>query len=160
LRTNDPYSPFPEEINRRVAGVLSTYHFAPTERAAEALRAEQVPEARIHVTGNTVVDALLWTLQKPVDLDFEFSLDGKRTILVTAHWRESFGAPFRSLCYAIWDLAERNEDVAARNRGRGLEINLLDGTVVFRILTQQYYEYHSSWRRTYGYRLLPRVAGK
>ncbi len=91
---------------------MSTYHFAPTERAAEALRAEQVPDEQIHITGNTVVDALLWTLQKPVDLDFGFNLDGKRTILVTAHRRESFGAPFRSLCHAILDLAERNEDVA------------------------------------------------
>lgn len=50
LRTRDPYSPFPEEINRRVAGVLSTYHFAPTERAAQALRAEQVPDEQIHIT--------------------------------------------------------------------------------------------------------------
>ena len=59
-----------------------------------------------------MVDALLWTLQKPVDLDFQFSLDDKRTILVTAHRRESFGAPFRSLCHAIRDLVERNQDVA------------------------------------------------
>jgi UDP-N-acetylglucosamine 2-epimerase (non-hydrolysing) len=111
LRTRDRYNPFPEEINRRMAGVLATYHFAPTERAADALRAEQVPEENIFVTGNTVVDALLMTAQRPVALKLDFSLDGRRLILVTAHRRESFGAPFESLCLALRDLAERNPDV-------------------------------------------------
>jgi UDP-N-acetylglucosamine 2-epimerase (non-hydrolysing) len=111
LRTRDRYSPFPEEINRRMAGVLATYHFAPTERAAAALRAEQVPEDQIFVTGNTVVDALLMTVQRSVDLELAFSLDAKRLILVTAHRRESFGLPFESLCMALRDLARRNADV-------------------------------------------------
>jgi len=111
LRTTDPYNPFPEEINRRVAGVLATYHFAPTERAASALKDEQVPEDRIYITGNTVVDALLWTINKPIKFDIGLNLDDKRIILVTAHRRESFGAPFRNLCQAIRDLADRNEDV-------------------------------------------------
>lgn len=111
LRTRNRYNPFPEEINRRVAGVLATYHFAPTERAAAALRAEQMPEENIFVTGNTVVDALQMTVQRPVDLKLGFSLDGRRLILVTAHRRESFGAPFESLCLALRDLAERNADV-------------------------------------------------
>lgn len=111
LRTRNRYNPFPEEINRRMAGVLATYHFAPTERAATALRAEQVPEENIFVTGNTVVDALLVTVQRSVDLALDLTLDGRRLILVTAHRRESFGAPFESLCLALRDLAERNADV-------------------------------------------------
>jgi UDP-N-acetylglucosamine 2-epimerase (non-hydrolysing) len=111
LRTRNRYNPFPEEINRRMAGVLASYHFAPTERAAAALRAEQVPEESIFITGNTVVDALLMTVQRPVDLELGFGLDGRRLILVTAHRRESFGAPFESLCLALRDLAGRNPDV-------------------------------------------------
>lgn len=111
LRTRHRYNPFPEEINRRMAGVLATYHFAPTGRAAHALRAEQVPEGNIFITGNTVVDALLITAQRPVDLKLDFSLDGRRLILVTAHRRESFGAPFESICLALRDLAERNPNV-------------------------------------------------
>ena len=111
LRTRDRYNPFPEEINRRVAGVLATYHFAPTERAAAALRAEQVPSEHIYVTGNTVVDALQMTVHQPVDLDLGFCTDGPRLVLVTAHRRESFGPPFESLCLALRDLAERNSDV-------------------------------------------------
>jgi UDP-N-acetylglucosamine 2-epimerase (non-hydrolysing) len=111
LRTRDRYNPFPEEINRRVTGVLATYHFAPTERAAAALRAEQMPEENIFVTGNTVIDALLMTVQRPVDLELGFCLDDRCLILVTAHRRESFGAPLESLCLALRDLAERNADV-------------------------------------------------
>lgn len=111
LRTRDPYNPFPEEINRRMAGVLATYHFAPTDRAAAALRAEQVPGETIFVTGNTVVDALLMTIQRPVDLQPGLGLDGRYPILVTAHRRESFGAPFESLCLALRDLAQRNAEV-------------------------------------------------
>lgn len=111
LRTRDRYNPFPEEINRRIAGALTTFHFAPTAQAADALRAEQVPEENIFITGNTVVDALLMTVQRPVNLDLDFSLDGRRLILVTAHRRESFGAPFESLCSALRDIAERNAEV-------------------------------------------------
>jgi UDP-N-acetylglucosamine 2-epimerase (non-hydrolysing) len=111
LRTRDRYNPFPEEINRRMAGVLASYHFAPTEPAAAALREEQVPEETIFVTGNTVVDALLMTIGRPVELQPGPGLDGCRSILVTAHRRESFGAPFESLCLALRDLVERNPDV-------------------------------------------------
>jgi len=101
LRTRNRYNPFPEEINRRMAGMLATYHFAPTERAASALRAEQVPEENIFITGNTVVDALLMTMRRAVNLELDFNLDGRRLILVTAHRRESFGVqfdPFASRC--------------------------------------------------------------
>ena len=108
LRTQNRYNPFPEEINRRMASILTTYHFAPTERAAAALSTEQVPEEYIFVTGNTVVDALLMTVNRPVNLELDFSLEGRRLVLVTAHRRESFGAPFEMLCLALRDLVERN----------------------------------------------------
>lgn len=111
LRTRNRYNPFPEEINRRMAGVLATFHFAPTARAGDALRAEQMPEENIFITGNTVVDALLMTLRCSVNLDLNFRLDGRRMILVTAHRRESFGVQFESICLALRDLAERNADV-------------------------------------------------
>ena len=111
LRTRNRYNPFPEEINRRIAGALATFHFVPTVRAADALRAEQVPEENIFITGNTVVDALLMTVQRPVKLELDFSLDARRVILITAHRRESFGAPFESLCWALRDIAERNAEV-------------------------------------------------
>jgi UDP-N-acetylglucosamine 2-epimerase (non-hydrolysing) len=111
LRTRDRYNPFPEEINRRMAGILAAIHFAPTARAAEALRAEQVPTESIFITGNTVVDALLMTVKRPVNLEVDLGPDGRRLILVTAHRRESFGAPFESLCLALRDLAERRTDV-------------------------------------------------
>ncbi len=111
LRTGDRYSPFPEEINRRIVSVLATFHFAPTQRAAAALRAEQISEKFIFVTGNTVVDSLLWTIQQPVQLDFDFDLEKQRLILVTAHRRESFGKPLESLCLALRDLVERNNNI-------------------------------------------------
>ncbi|KJS32444.1 MAG: UDP-N-acetylglucosamine 2-epimerase [Desulfatitalea sp. BRH_c12] len=112
LRTRELYDPFPEEINRRMAGVLSTYHFAPTARAAAALRAEKIPEQNIFFTGNTVVDALLMTVNRPLASRLDVAEDGhRRIILVTAHRRESFGAPFESLCLALNDIAERNHDV-------------------------------------------------
>jgi UDP-N-acetylglucosamine 2-epimerase (non-hydrolysing) len=111
LRTRHRHNPFPEEINRRLTGVLSTYHFTPTDRAANALRAELVPEKYIFVTGNTVVDALLMTVKRKVKIDIDFNLNGRRLILVTAHRRESFGAPFESLCFALRDLAAKNQEV-------------------------------------------------
>lgn len=111
LRTGDNENPFPEEMNRRMAGVLAVHHFAPTERAAAALRAERVPEHHIHVTGNTVVDALLMTVARPVPLDFDFDPAEGRMILVTGHRRESFGAPLESICHALVDIAARHPDV-------------------------------------------------
>ncbi len=111
LRTSRRDDPFPEEINRRVTSVLATYHFAPTQRAAEALRAEHVPDDAIFVTGNTVVDALLFTVRRPVRLDLGFDLDGRRLILVTAHRRESFGERFEALCLAVRDIVDQNPDV-------------------------------------------------
>ncbi len=110
LRTYDMRNPFPEELNRRVASVAATYHFAPTERATRALLEERTPSGNIHITGNTVIDALAMTLSRPVNLELPCDGNG-RVVLVTAHRRESFGGPFESMCSALRRLAERNPDV-------------------------------------------------
>jgi len=113
LRTGDRSQPFPEEINRRVAGVVADLHFAPTERAVQNLRSEGVPAWRIALTGNPVIDALNEIVQKPTPqavCDFldskEIRPGGKNMVLVTAHRRENFGAGIESICLAIRDLAE------------------------------------------------------
>ncbi|HIC96147.1 TPA: UDP-N-acetylglucosamine 2-epimerase (non-hydrolyzing), partial [Candidatus Bipolaricaulota bacterium] len=121
LRTYNRYSPFPEEINRHLIGVLATYHFAPTQTAAKALQAENVPAENIFVTGNTVIDALLWITQQPPSkrtrrlltrLGIQPGNPGRlRTILVTAHRRENFGRPFENICVALRELVHRNPDV-------------------------------------------------
>jgi UDP-N-acetylglucosamine 2-epimerase len=99
LRTGDLHQPFPEEMNRRVVDLVADAHFVPTERAAAALRAEHVPEDRIHRTGNTVVDALLQVAEKQGDVAAE------DLVLVTAHRRESFGAPLAAIVSAVTRLA-------------------------------------------------------
>jgi UDP-N-acetylglucosamine 2-epimerase (non-hydrolysing) len=113
LRTRDKRAPFPEEVNRRVAGVVADYHFAPTARAREHLLSESVPEEKIFLTGNTIVEALHWMRAKVVEHELPARLtgDGKRLVLVTAHRRESFGPPFRELCYALREIAARFDDV-------------------------------------------------
>jgi UDP-N-acetylglucosamine 2-epimerase (non-hydrolysing) len=111
LRTRDKWSPFPEEINRRIAGVVTDLHFAPTELAARHLLAEGVPPDTVMVTGNTVIDALLWASERPFDLrtlplDPSAWQDPRRKmILVTAHRRESFGEPFEQICRGLRNLA-------------------------------------------------------
>ncbi len=116
LRTYDRYSPFPEEMNRRLVGSLATMHFAPTQTAVDALLAEGVAAADIYLTGNTVVDALRAMVQRPYtppDALRVLQVDAahKRTILVTAHRRENFGAPFESLCDGLLRLVQRNPDI-------------------------------------------------
>lgn len=113
LRTGDIYNPFPEEVNRHIIGVMATYHFAPTETARQALLAENVHPESIYVTGNTVIDALHWTVARPRSLDLNLPLDvpGERLILVTAHRRESFGPDFEAICCALLEIVERNQDV-------------------------------------------------
>lgn len=111
LRTGDPAYPWPEEVNRRITSVITTHHFAPTERARRNLLAEGVADEAITVTGNTVIDALLAvTAQQPPRAP-RLPLRGRRMILVTAHRRENFGAPFLEILGAIRDLAERHADV-------------------------------------------------
>ncbi len=113
LRTRDRRAPFPEEVNRRVAGVTADDHFAPTSRACDNLLSEGVPAERIHLTGNTVVDALDWMVARVAQRPLPPQLDigERRLVLVTAHRRESFGPPFRQLCNALRDIAERFDDV-------------------------------------------------
>src|ERR1044071_2951834 len=104
LRSFDRYQPFPEEINRRIAGCLASMHFAPTERARLNLLREGVSDESILVTGNTIVDAL--TSISPGDQFDDLRLSKlnstkRRLILVTAHRRENHGAPLRSICEAL-----------------------------------------------------------
>jgi UDP-N-acetylglucosamine 2-epimerase (non-hydrolysing) len=102
-------------MNRRVADALTTFYFAPTETAAQALRREGVADDAIYVTGNTVIDALLWVVRQPQPseiTDISGRVDGRRLILVTAHRRENFGAPFEEICHGLRDLARRNSDIA------------------------------------------------
>jgi len=114
LRTGNLYSPWPEEANRRLTGSLAALHFAPTERARENLLREGVSPKRVTVTGNTVIDALLWTdrkLDADPDLDatmrqrFSFLRDHAPLVLITGHRRENFGKGFENICAAIRDLA-------------------------------------------------------
>ncbi len=110
LRTGDKWHPFPEEIFRRVADFAADAYFAPTEHAREVLLREGCPPENVYLTGNTVVDALLDMAAQPYDWSrgplAGLPLEG-RIVFVTAHRRESFGQPFRELCLAIRDLAER-----------------------------------------------------
>lgn len=120
LRTWNKYSPFPEEINRVLASRMTDLHFAPTETARHNLLREGVAEAAIHVTGNTVIDALLLARRK-VDAQpptiaglpeaLQPGTDGPRVVLITGHRRESFGAGFESICQAIAHLAASFPDV-------------------------------------------------
>jgi UDP-N-acetylglucosamine 2-epimerase (non-hydrolysing) len=113
LRTGDKWQPFPEEINRRVAGAIADLHFAPTARARENLIREGTPEDRIIVTGNTVIDALQMIISRPCDLTTG-PLAGipaeRRIILVTAHRRENFGEPFQHILRAMEILARTYPD--------------------------------------------------
>ena len=109
LRTGDLDNPFPEEMNRIVAGTMARWHFAPTERSRANLLREGIPPQRVWVTGNTVIDALLGVSERDPEIGVELD-PGKRLILVTAHRRENFGEPFRQICRAIEDLAAANPD--------------------------------------------------
>ena len=121
LRTRDKYRPYPEEMNRRLTGVLADYHFAPTTWARDNLLAEGVPAENIWVTGNTVIDALeivAAQVAKEKDLWEQYffdqhgiSLAGQRIILVTGHRRENFGPGFENICLALRDLVEQLPDV-------------------------------------------------
>jgi UDP-N-acetylglucosamine 2-epimerase (non-hydrolysing) len=110
LRTGDMAYPFPEEMNRVLTGRLARWHFAPTESARANLLAEGVSDARIFVTGNTVIDALLDVSRRCDELAPKIT-PGHRLVLVTAHRRENFGEPFLNICRAIKYLADTRSDV-------------------------------------------------
>ena len=117
LRTHDLSAPWPEEMNRRLTDPLCRWCFAPTDLAARNLRAEGIPEDRIRVTGNTVVDALLHVLPQVRGRQHEIpgldthELSGRRLVLVTGHRRESFGEPLAQICRALRQITARFGDV-------------------------------------------------
>jgi len=114
LRTRNKYSPFPEEANRHLLSVIVDFHFAPTKNARKNLLEEGISPQKIYVTGNTVVDSLLYMVKKCYKskipdlkkVDFK-----KKIILVTAHRRESFGKPFEDICLALKEIVSINPDV-------------------------------------------------
>lgn len=112
LRTGRKYAPFPEEINRCLIARVTDYHFAPTEHAKKALLSEGVPPDAVFVTGNTVIDALLWVRerirQSPPKVPDRLAqeVDGRQMILVSGHRRESFGEGFENICRAIREVAD------------------------------------------------------
>jgi UDP-N-acetylglucosamine 2-epimerase (non-hydrolysing) len=127
LRTHNIYSPWPEEMNRQLTGRIATWHFAPTPLSRQNLLAENVAEAQITVTGNTVIDALYWVVDKikhdaslSQQLDAELQragydvqrlADGRKLVLITGHRRENFGDGFIHMCTAIKDLTQRYPQV-------------------------------------------------
>jgi UDP-N-acetylglucosamine 2-epimerase (non-hydrolysing) len=120
LRTGNLLSPWPEEANRKLTGALSNYHFAPTQTAKDNLIKENVAEEQIIVTGNTVIDALLWVqnkinsspeLSEKFKQDFSYLNPNKKLVLITGHRRESFGEGFESICAAIKHIAKNQADV-------------------------------------------------
>ncbi len=120
LRTYEIYSPWPEEGNRQLSSILTSWHFAPTETAAQHLKDEKVSENTIYITGNTVIDALL-SVKKKIENDNELNqqminhyaeLDfNKKRVLITGHRRENFGQGFENICHALIQLAQKHEDV-------------------------------------------------
>lgn len=124
LRTHNIYSPWPEEMNRQITGRIASYHFAPTSLSRQNLLDEGVPENRIHVTGNTVIDALHWVVErikddKELDCKLENQLReagynvgrDRRLVLITGHRRENFGEGFINICNAIKTLSVRYPEV-------------------------------------------------
>jgi len=121
LRSGNLHSPFPEEMNRRMASLVSSFHFAPTETAVQALKREGIAEKQIFLTGNPVIDALFMVLGKPMPdrakaLLQRAGIKGNtcdpKLILVTAHRRENFGERFEKVCQGLRSLAERNKGIA------------------------------------------------
>ena len=122
LRTHDIYSPFPEEINRQMTGLIAKYHFAPTADARDNLLKEGKDSKNIIVSGNTVIDALLWTIDKIENnellknkilsfINAKYKLSDRRFILVTGHRRENFGEGFVNICEALREIALKNENI-------------------------------------------------
>lgn len=115
LRTGNIYSPFPEEMNRKLTGSLASYHFAPTSSAEKNLMKENISSAHLYVTGNTVIDALQTTVKKDYHFDEELlnnlDYEGRRVVLVTTHRRENLGEPMRHVYKAIRRLVDAFDDI-------------------------------------------------
>nr|WP_273543597.1 UDP-N-acetylglucosamine 2-epimerase (non-hydrolyzing) [Serratia fonticola] len=120
LRTGNLYSPWPEEANRKLTGHLAMYHFSPTENSRQNLLRESLRDDHIFVTGNTVIDALLWVrdrimhnpeLRSSLDQRYPFLDANKKLILVTGHRRESFGGGFERICSALAEIALQHPEV-------------------------------------------------
>ncbi len=127
LRTHNIYSPWPEEMNRLITGRIATYHFSPTQLSRQNLLKENVPDDMISVTGNTVIDALYWVVDKikndqslndelkqilaSAGYDVNRLNEGKKLVLITGHRRENFGNGFISMCTAIKDLTQKYPEV-------------------------------------------------
>jgi len=118
LRTYDLQAPWPEEMNRRLVDPICRWCFAPTQRAADNLRAEHVPETNIFITGNTIIDALSMirkaTFKKSINIPglSMQELERKKIILVTGHRREIFGKQFEEFCFALRDIVRANDSVS------------------------------------------------
>lgn len=115
LRSGNLYSPYPEEANRKLTGVITNFHFAPTSKNVENLLKEGYDEENIYITGNTVIDALKYAVKDDYSFDIDLlnSLDyeNKRVILLTAHRRENIGEPMENIFRAIKDIIEKYDDV-------------------------------------------------
>lgn len=116
LRTNNKFSPFPEEINRVLTSKLADYHFAPTQKSFDNLIKEGIEPSTVYITGNTVIDALLMVKDKANEIQHIEGLDSKilngknRVVLITGHRRENFGEGFQNICKAIKSLADKYKD--------------------------------------------------
>lgn len=110
LRTYDKFSPFPEELNRKLLSGISDLHFAPTEQAKKALLKEGVPSEIVYVTGNTVIDALKY-IEDSQSIRISINPNASKQILLTMHRRENFGEPMREVCSALDELLEEYPDL-------------------------------------------------
>ncbi|MCH5438824.1 non-hydrolyzing UDP-N-acetylglucosamine 2-epimerase, partial [Bacillus paranthracis] len=111
LRTWDKYSPYPEEMNRQLTGVMADLHFSPTAKSATNLQKENKDESRIFITGNTAIDALKTTVKETYSHPVLEKLGNDRLVLMTAHRRENLGEPMRNMFRAIKRLVDKHEDV-------------------------------------------------
>lgn len=111
LRTWDKYSPYPEEMNRQLTGVMADLHFSPTAKSATNLQKENKDESRIFITGNTAIDALQTTVKETYSHPVLEKLGNDRLVLMTAHRRENLGEPMRNMFRAIKHLVDKHEDV-------------------------------------------------
>ncbi|AIG28707.1 non-hydrolyzing UDP-N-acetylglucosamine 2-epimerase [Brevibacillus laterosporus] len=112
LRTWDKYSPFPEEMNRQLTGVMADLHFSPTEGSADNLRRENKQEQAIYITGNTAIDALQTTVKSDYQHPVLEKVAGKKMVLMTAHRRENLGDPMRRIFRAVRKLVDEHEEIA------------------------------------------------